>query len=172
MTRAEFIEIIERLQNGDRSALENVYNEMYSSLVMVAYRITHNRQDAHDIASDTILKLVDFKGNAHEIQNPIGYLVAATKNAAINFLKKRSHEISVPEVRPTAPEEYEDTLWMEDIVHLLTDGEWKIFIGYFICKETLISLAQKYHYSYVTVKRYKKSIKEKINREYKKSKEL
>lgn len=59
MTRAEFIEIIERLQNGDRSALENVYNEMYSSLVMVAYRITHNRQDAHDIAGDTILKLVD-----------------------------------------------------------------------------------------------------------------
>ena len=85
MTRSEFIDIMIKSQNGDKNALGRIYEEYFGKLCVTAFNIVKNADAAYDIASNVILKLLEFEHDASEIHNHVGYLITMTRNEAKKF---------------------------------------------------------------------------------------
>lgn len=170
MTRAEFIEIMLRVQSGDRGALSGIYHAYFKKLCATAYSVVRNRDDAYDVASEVLLKLTEFHGDVHSILNPIGYLVRMTRNEAITFLQKKRREVSVAEVYDSAPPGGTDSLWMEDLQRLLSEEEWEMLVRHIIWRESLKKFALRNHLTYATTKRHYAELKRKLREYYKEEK--
>lgn len=87
----EFIEIIDRLQKKDKSALSLIYEEYFEKIYALAFSEVRNRQDAYDIAMCVIMKLCDYRGQAGEIKNHIGLMITMTRNTVRDYYRKKSY---------------------------------------------------------------------------------
>lgn len=114
MTRLEFLKNIAASQRGNRKAFQALYEEYFGRLSKTAFMMVRNADAAHDIATDVIIKLLDFKSDVFRIENHITYMVTMVKNRAKDYLAKRSYEVSVAEIcnfRTLTEEEREIFLW-------------------------------------------------------------
>ena len=168
MTRAEFIYILKRCQSGDKKALEKIYKKYYGKMCVFAFKKVKNTDAAYDIASNVILKLLEFKHNASEINNHIGYLITMVRNDAKNYLSKRKREICVSDIWDIKSAETSDMLWAEDIFRFLTDDERELFMLRFVWDMTLRKCAERLGITYGCVKAKYLCIKNKIKEIYKK----
>ena len=80
MTRAEFIKIMERCQNGDKKALGILYEEYFGQLFVTAYRILRDTDVAYDVATNVVLALLEFKKDVTTIDNHVGYMITMVQN--------------------------------------------------------------------------------------------
>lgn len=168
MTRAEFIYIMTRSQNGDKNALGRIYEEYFGKLCVTAFNIVKNADTAYDIASNVILKLLEFKHDVSEIHNHVGYLITMTRNEAKNFLVKQNREISVSEIWDAKSKELPDMLWLEDIYAVLTNEERELFLFHNVWDMTLHKTANYLGITYGAVKARYAIIKKKIKAIYEK----
>ncbi|HIS35153.1 TPA: RNA polymerase sigma factor [Candidatus Scatousia excrementigallinarum] len=168
MTRAEFIYIMTRSQNGDKKALGQIYEEYFGKLCVTAFNIVKNTDAAYDIASNVILKLIEFKHDVSEIHNHVGYLITMTRNEAKNFIVKQNREISVSEIWDTESKELPDMLWLEDIYAVLTNEERELFLLHNVWDMTLHKTANCLGITYGAVKARYAIIKKKIKAIYEK----
>ena len=168
MTRAEFIFIIQKSQGGDKKAFGKIYDEYFGKLYITAFQIVKNTDSAYDIASNVILKLLEFRHDATQIQNHIGYMLTMVRNAAKNFLNKSKNEIVVSEVWETNRKEVSDMLWIEDVFAFLTKEERELFTLHIVWDMTLNSAAKLVGITYGAAKSRYKKLKTKIKSVYKK----
>ena len=162
MMRAEFIEIMKRVQAGDTRALGKVYQEYHAKLYFTAFDLLHNRADAEDVASDVMIKLAEFKGDAEQIFNHVGYLIAMARNGAINLIQKRKHEVPVAEVYDSAKKSPGNGIWREDLFRLLSKEEWDLFLRHTVWGFSLKEAAREIGMYYTTAKRRYRSVKQKV----------
>lgn len=167
MTRSEFIFIMQKSQGGDKKAFGQVYDEYFGKLFITAFQIVKNADFAYDIASNVILKLLEFRHDATQIQNHIGYMLTMVRNEAKNFLNKRKNEIGVSEVWDTNRKEAPDMLWIEDIFSFLTNKERELFTLHIVWDMTLNSAAKRLGITYGAAKSRYKKLKTKIKSVYK-----
>lgn len=168
MTRSEFIDIMIKFQNGDKNALGRIYEEYFGKLCVTAFNIVKNADAAYDIASNVILKLLEFKHDVSEIHNHVGYLITMTRNEAKNFLVKQNREISVSEIWDTKSKELSDMLWLEDIYAVLTIDERELFLLHNVWDMTLHKTANYMGITYGAVKARYAVIRKKIKAIYEK----
>lgn len=166
MTRAEFIRNIRRSQKGDKEALGSIYEEYFTQLCITAYNIVGNVEVSYDVASNVILKLLEFEKDPAEIKNPVGYLITMVKNEAKNFRKKSGYEISVADIWYPIESTPDDMLWIEDIYRILSNEERKLFELRFIWRMTVEEVARQTGLTYGVVKEKTKKIKLKIRTLY------
>lgn len=74
----------------DRTKFEIIYNTYRKRMVLTAYSVLHNKDDAEDVVHDTFIKIAR---NMKSIDEPesdktLSYVIKATKNNAINLLHK------------------------------------------------------------------------------------
>ena len=167
MTGVEFIGIIQRTQGGDKKALGRIYDEYFGKLCLTALDIVKDKDLAYDIASDVVVKLLDFRYDAAQIKNHVGYLLTMVRNEAKNLLNKRSREICVAEPRETRLRELPDMLWAEDIFSVLSEKERELFILHIVWDMTLRRASELIGITYGAAKARYKIIKEKIRSVYK-----
>lgn len=168
MTRSEFIDIMIKSQNGDKNALGRIYEEYFGKLCVTAFNIVKNADAAYDIASNVILKLLEFKHDVSEIHNHVGYLITMTRNEAKNFLVKQNREISVSEIWDTKSKELFGMLWLEDIYAVLTIDERELFLLHNVWDMTLHKTANYMGITYGAVKARYAVIRKKIKAIYEK----
>ena len=168
MTRAEFIDIMIKSQNGDKNALGRIYEEYFGKLCVTAFNIVKNADAAYDIASTVIRKLLEFKHDVSEIRNHVGYLITMTRNEAKNFLVKQNREISVSEIWDTNSKQLPDMLWLEDIFVELTTEERELFVLHNVWDMTLHNAAESLGITYGVAKVRYAVIKKKIKAVYEK----
>ena len=89
MTRAEFIKIMERCQNGDKKALGILYEEYFGQLFVTAYQILRDTDAAYDVATNVVLALLEFKKDVTTIDNHVGYMITMVQNKAKDYIKWR-----------------------------------------------------------------------------------
>lgn len=168
MTKEEFIEVITKCQSGDKNAIGSIYEEYFGKMCVTAFGIVKERDSAYDIASNVILKLLEMKYCVLKIDNPVGYMFRMVHNEAINYVVKRDHEVSVPEIPEVKNNGIPGMLWLEDILAVLTEKERELFILHIVWDMTLSKAAKYLGIKYDTVKSRYKIIRAKIKNVYKK----
>ena len=162
MTRLEFLKIITASQRGDRQAFQALYEEYFGKLSKTAFRVVRNADAAYDIATDVILKLLDFKSDASNIKNHIAYMTTMVKNQAKDYLAKRSYEINVAEIWKSNDMELPGMLWLDDIFKLLTEDEQEIFLWHYIWDLPLWKVAVQMNITYGAARARKLKIIQKL----------
>lgn len=104
MTNDQLNERLARLKNGDKSALEDIYNELSTPIFTIALRITRNRPLAEEATQDVFVKL--FRSPPEKtLSNPRAYIFKAARNAALDALKNNpSHENTDDHTEIPAPQ--------------------------------------------------------------------
>lgn len=80
-------ELALRFVEGDRRALDQVYQRFYRPLAYFAYQLTNNMQQSEDIAAVSLIKIWERRQDFNELKSIKSFLYTASKNAALDYLK-------------------------------------------------------------------------------------
>lgn len=85
------------MAEGDRAALQEVYTRTSAKLYGVALRIFPDGDDAEDILQDTFINVWQKAGSFDPARaSPITWLVALTRNRAIDRLRAKGRRVMAP----------------------------------------------------------------------------
>lgn len=87
--------LIERIQAGDRAALDILYRAYYAGLLDFAYRFLRSRDVAHDIVQDVFVSIWMRRSQWVVRGSIASYLYQAVRNHAIHYLEHRQVESRV-----------------------------------------------------------------------------
>ena len=126
----------------EKRDFEKIYNSYRKQMVLTANSILHNEADSEDVVHDVFvciatkhLSLIKTIQNNNDLRY---YLLTATKNTAINKLKKNSKTISIEEAESSKLNDFED-ISDDDFVDILcTKAEYEEVI------KALLSLKEPY----------------------------
>jgi len=81
--------LIRIARHNDKQAFAQFFNYYHARLIRFALLFLKSYQDAEDVVSDVMIKLLKQKEKLPEINNFEGYLYLAIKNQTLNLLKKQ-----------------------------------------------------------------------------------
>jgi RNA polymerase sigma factor (sigma-70 family) len=90
--RAALVAALKRVADGDRAALQDVYRRTSAKLYGVALRIFPDGDDAEDVLQDAFINIWFDPARA----SPITWLVALTRNRAIDRLRSKGKRVMTP----------------------------------------------------------------------------
>jgi RNA polymerase sigma-70 factor (ECF subfamily) len=85
-------ELQNRIYSGDTQAFKELYDCYCTPLLQLALAIVHNRELAEEIVADVFIAVWRKKEGLHQVSNLKWYLYAATRNIALNYLRKYAHK--------------------------------------------------------------------------------
>ena len=88
MTEINLRDLFARMQEGDREAFANVYQEMKQPVYTICYRITQSKETAEDITHDVFVKLFRSPPDP-SIKNIRAWIFQMARNLAIDALRKK-----------------------------------------------------------------------------------
>lgn len=106
-----------------KSKFENIYLTHHKAMLKIAFEITKNQHDAEDALSDALYRIarnIEKIDDTNEILLK-SYLFKATKNSAIDILRRRSKELNLDEVF-TLPSE------SDVIAEIIDDEECRMLV--------------------------------------------
>lgn len=166
MNTEEFKRLLEKLKQGDKRALEQLYTEYFGKIYTYALCKARNRDLAYDAAMNVIMKLIYYPGDIDAIRNPVGLMMTMTKNVINDDFRHSSFCTPVDQTdlyRGTGPFE---SLWLEDILQVLTEEERNLFLEHTIWERPLRDIAKQQNKPYITIRRMYHRVKEKIKSVY------
>ncbi len=167
MSLQEFQKAIQSIQKGDLSGLGIIYHEYFKNMYEIALKSIKDRQDAYDVAMEVIIKLCKYSGNAEEIKNHVGFIVAITRNTVKDYFRHKAFMAVNGEriIENIVAIDERDDLWLRDIVREFSREEKEVFIQH-VCRGIPLSdIARETKRAYISVRRIYSSLKEKL-REY------
>jgi RNA polymerase sigma factor (sigma-70 family) len=97
MERAALVAALQRVATGDRAALQEVYRRTSAKLYGVALRIFPEGDDAEDVLQDAFINIWQRAGSFDPARaSPITWLVALTRNRAIDRLRAKGKRVMAP----------------------------------------------------------------------------
>ena len=88
---------LKRVADGDRAALQDVYRRTSAKLYGVALRICPDGDEAEDVLQDAFINVWQKAGSFDPARaSPITWLVALTRNRAIDRLRARGKRVMTP----------------------------------------------------------------------------
>lgn len=82
-------DIVDRLQQGDQSALKHLFDTYYRELVVYSMKIVINRGVAEETVQDLFIQLWKNRHRFTLQKSLHAYLLTAVRNRSINFIKSR-----------------------------------------------------------------------------------
>lgn len=125
MAQEKLEKLLQATANGDKTAFRAVYDATSAKLFAVAVRILKRADLAEDVMQDAYLKIWDAAPNySPQLGSPVGWMVAITRNRAIDVLRKRvevriDDENESAEQADDAPDPYELTAQSHELKALL-----------------------------------------------------
>ena len=126
MAQPELDQLLRATANGDRAAFRALYNATSAKLFGVALRILKRTDLAEDVIQDAYLKIWDAAPKFRpELGSPMSWMVAITRNRAIDILRKRT-EVGVEDEKDggeradQAPDPYQMTAQNNELKALLS----------------------------------------------------
>ncbi|MBC9933013.1 RNA polymerase sigma-70 factor [Chitinophaga qingshengii] len=81
-------DLIFSISEGDITAFDQLFIEMYPALCLLSNRIVGDEAAAKDIVSEVFFQLWKTRTALNEVKNVSAYLYVATRNHSLNHLKK------------------------------------------------------------------------------------
>lgn len=91
-----------RLNQGDKTAFEEIYNDTKKAVYYTALSILRERSLAEDVMQTTYLNIIKNSSSYRIGTNARAWILRIAKNEAINLKKKRDRENSVDEQESVA----------------------------------------------------------------------
>ncbi len=85
-------ELQNRIYNGDTQAFKELHDHYCAILLQLALAMVHNREMAEEIVADVFIAVWRKKKDLRQVSNLKWYLCAATRNIALNYLRKYAHK--------------------------------------------------------------------------------
>ena len=127
--------VIDRIAEGDKSALADLYQETKSSVYGFALSLTKNAADSEDILQETYIKIWMNAGSYKAKGTPMAWVLTITKNLAFMKLReKKRHQDLEPEQWdmefhiPDSAGSIEDRHLLEAAMHILGEEERQIIL--------------------------------------------
>lgn len=76
-----------------RNDFEQIYQEFFSDLMRISYRVTYDMEAAEDICQEAFIRLFDRLDQFPTCQDAKYWLIRVVKNLSLNHFKKRKNEI-------------------------------------------------------------------------------
>lgn len=113
------------IESKRREDFDAVYSECRSEMLQAIMMFTHSREDAEDIAQETLIRYYIY--SAHRpVKNPRNWLLVIAKNLTLNYLRHAKHESVLREeesmetllepVTDTA-DEFVENMWKREILN-------------------------------------------------------
>lgn len=97
LERQALVAALQRVADGDRAALQEVYRRTSAKLYGVCLRIFPERQEAEDALQDAYINVWRKAASFDPARaSPITWLVALTRNRAIDRLRARGRQLTAP----------------------------------------------------------------------------
>ena len=126
MAKPELDQLLRATAKGDRAAFRAIYNVTSAKLFGVAVRILKRSDLAEDVIQDAYLKIWDAAPKFRpELGSPMSWMVAITRNRAIDVLRKRT-EVGVEDQKDSGeraddtPDPFEMTAQNNELKALLS----------------------------------------------------
>lgn len=98
INKKELSQLLIEIKDNNVAAFEKLYN-LYNKLVYrIAFSIVKNKQDAEDIVQIVFTKMYSIDKSKLPSKSEASWLYSITKNEAINFLRKKNHNISLEDI--------------------------------------------------------------------------
>jgi len=94
--RRNLLSVLEEPAIAIPDELERAFRAHHSLVFRTAYRITGNPGDAEDVLQTVFLRLIRRGRNADPLENPESYLRRAAINAALDVIRSRQADQTVP----------------------------------------------------------------------------
>ena len=149
-----------------KRVFEEIYREYYRFVYFQIKQYVSKKEEIEELTDDVFIRFYRLLDRNREVQNIKGYLFAAAKNRAIDYLRKNEKNNASFDDNS----EYVSEAKQEDIFDFmkacLTEKEYAIIIRHLIEKDSLRFIASQTHQSPNTVKSiYRRSIK-KVQKEW------
>jgi RNA polymerase sigma-70 factor (ECF subfamily) len=84
--------LVERFQSGEIAAFEEIVDRCQKHVYNLAYRITHNHEDSHDISQEVFMKVFRSLSKLKNISAFDPWLRRVTINACMDYLRRQPNE--------------------------------------------------------------------------------
>lgn len=109
--------LLQRIKENDQEALEELFEKYYYTLCDFAFQFVRSFDLTEEVVSDVFLKIWKKRRKLHIRSNFKTYIYTATRNQALNYLKKEDRDFeSLDELGQTASDKYrpdEDLMFRE-----------------------------------------------------------
>ena len=133
MTEAAFELCVQRMLNGDKSGLKEIYDAYLGYIYQIVYGVVGRKEDAEDITSEFFIKLWQQADKIKLGSGHKGYLATVARNMSIDWLRKYKKEV----LESFSKEEDDETPVIEPVSDSNIEEE---VIGDISLKEALKSL--------------------------------
>lgn len=106
-------------KHSDKSAFALLYKRYHAKLINFALYFLPSYQDAEDVVSEVVIKLLKNKHKLGEIENFEGYLYQVIKNQALNHKKKGLRDRQI--FQQILPEDVQTATYVQPIHKILED---------------------------------------------------
>ena len=164
MTARSFNDLLNRIQQGDMSALQPIYLAYYKSMCNQALGVVHSRADAEDIASESMLKLVKFAQNpSHANVKDCGaFLYTLTHNTALDFVRKQKRVVQADDDRLVVTADEKDNYILHEAIRTLPEQDYKIAQMFYFYDCKIKTIASELGMSVSAVKWHLSDIRKKL----------
>jgi RNA polymerase sigma-70 factor (ECF subfamily) len=118
VTEARFEWCIERIKQGDKEGLREIYENYIAFIYSVIYEKLQNKENAEDVTSDFFIKLWEKAGVYRPGGGHKGWMATIARNMSVDFLRKHAKE-ELTDIMQDSEEESESRVSVSSIY----DGE-------------------------------------------------
>jgi len=84
--------LVERFQSGEFDAFDEIVDKCRERVYNLAYRFTHNAEDAYDISQEVFIKVFKSLGRLKDASAFDAWLKRVTMNACLDYLRRKPNE--------------------------------------------------------------------------------
>ena len=114
VTEAQFESCIERIKQGDKDGLREIYENYIAFIYSVVYEKLQNKENAEDITSDFFIKLWEKAALYRPGSGHKGWMATIARNMSVDFLRKHGKE-ELTDIMQDSEEESESRVSVSNI---------------------------------------------------------
>ncbi len=107
ISKKELHIIFQKLQNKDKQAFNELYENYYKLVERIAYSILKNKEESEDITQNVFAKIFEMQIENLPNTCEASWLYAVTKNEAITYLKKKKNDLNLESIYDISSEDQE-----------------------------------------------------------------
>ncbi len=132
-TKDSFLEdCIAEIAQGDRSALELLYNKTKTSVYAYAISLLKNADDAEDVMQDCYISIFNSAGNYKPHGKPMAWVMTIAKNLCFMRMRQQKKTVPVEDYEPfledTGGVSPEQRVILNECLHSLSQEEHQIVV--------------------------------------------
>lgn len=143
MEQNTFEEIISRVANNQKDALEEFYQKYGEIIFGVSFSICKRKEDADEVVNSVLIKVWNSARSLINIKNPEAWVYRVSYNFAINKIKARRKTFGIEDnlIYEKGYEKVIDDIYFYELIERLNDEEKQILILKFIYDKTFEEIA-------------------------------